>query len=143
MIRIVDTYDGILELLSVFLPYLDSLSSRRVKPEEMARKFIVYGTVLELCENGSGIGFCSFYHNDKRNKRGYLSMIAVLPEAEGKGYAAKLIKEVERICRSDDMQRICLEVRNDNCRAIRFYQKHGYTIKEELNGQIILMAKAL
>jgi len=58
---------------------------------------------------------------------GYLDQIVVAPEAWGSGVAEALLGEVKLVC----PQRIELHVNQDNARAVRFYEKHGFEITGE------------
>jgi putative acetyltransferase len=57
-------------------------------------------------------------------KTGYLDQIVVAPEFWGSNVAALLLDEGKRISPS----RLDLLVNKDNGRAIRFYEKHGFTL---------------
>jgi putative acetyltransferase len=57
-------------------------------------------------------------------KTGYLDQIVVAPEFWGSNVAALLLDEGKRISPA----RLDLLVNKDNTRAIRFYEKHGFTI---------------
>jgi putative acetyltransferase len=59
---------------------------------------------------------------DPRN--GYLDQILVAPEVRGSTLAAALIAEAKRIAPGG----LDLLVNQDNARAIRFYDKHGFVI---------------
>ena len=56
-----------------------------------------------------------------------LDQIVVAPEAWGSGTAPALIAEAKRL----SPQGLDLHVNKDNARAIRFYEKHGFTITGE------------
>ena len=56
-----------------------------------------------------------------------LDQIVVAPEAWGSGLASALIVEAKRL----SPQGLDLHVNKDNVRAIRFYEKHGFTITGE------------
>ena len=56
-----------------------------------------------------------------------LDQIVVAPEAWGSGIAPALIVEAKRL----SPQGLDLHVNKDNARAIRFYEKHGFTITGE------------
>lgn len=61
---------------------------------------------------------------------GYLDQIVVATEWQGRGIADILLTEARRIAKSG----IELHVNQDNARAIRFYQKHGFiTTGEDTN----------
>jgi putative acetyltransferase len=56
-----------------------------------------------------------------------LDQIVVAPEAWGSGIAPALMVEAKRL----SPQGLDLHVNKDNARAIRFYEKHGFTITGE------------
>jgi putative acetyltransferase len=74
-------------------------------------------TVAE--RSGQMVGFVTV---DRRT--GYLDQIVVAPEAWGSEAGALLIEEARRL----SPQGLDLHVNQDNTRAIRFYDKHGFTI---------------
>lgn len=143
MIRVVTGYNDALDVLNYYSNCLASLQTGSVEPSVMANKFISYGTVIEIIDSQQRIGFAAFYHNDKKQKRAFLSMIAVFSQYQGKGYAAKLINEAERMSIADDMKTMALEVNRNNSRAISFYQKCGYSISAFANETCYLMEKQL
>ena len=57
---------------------------------------------------------------------GYLDQIVVAPEAWGGGTAAALLLEAQQLSPV-----LALHVNKDNARAIRFYEKHGFTVGGE------------
>jgi putative acetyltransferase len=62
---------------------------------------------------------------DPRNR--YLDQLVVAPEAWGSGVAEKLMAEAKRISPSG----LDIFVNQDNLRAIRFYEKHGFAFGGE------------
>lgn len=58
---------------------------------------------------------------------GYLDQIVAAIEHQGRGVAARLLAEAKRLSPAG----LDLHVNKDNARAIRFYQKHGFTITGE------------
>ncbi|MCB1156684.1 MAG: ribosomal protein S18-alanine N-acetyltransferase [Leptospiraceae bacterium] len=55
-----------------------------------------------------------------------LYSIAVVPEAQGKGIAKEMLKNLEAEARERDCISMRLEVRKDNAKAIEVYEKNGY-----------------
>jgi putative acetyltransferase len=55
---------------------------------------------------------------------GYLDQIVVAPEAWGDGLALALLAEARRLA----PRGLDLHVNQDNARAIRFYEKHGFVV---------------
>jgi putative acetyltransferase len=63
---------------------------------------------------------------------GYLDQIVVATADQGSGVADILLAEARRISPS----RLDLHVNQDNARAIRFYEKHGFvTVAEDVNAR--------
>jgi putative acetyltransferase len=56
-------------------------------------------------------------------KTGYLDQLAVSPDAKGKGVADALLAEARTLC----PQGIELAVNTENPRALRFYERNGFT----------------
>jgi putative acetyltransferase len=56
-----------------------------------------------------------------------LDQLVVAPEAWGSGVATALVAEAKRISPAG----LDLHVNTDNARAIRFYEKHGFSISGE------------
>lgn len=55
-----------------------------------------------------------------------LYSLAVAPEAAGRGIGRRLLAGIERAARRCGAERLRLEVRTDNRRAIRLYEEAGY-----------------
>jgi putative acetyltransferase len=68
--------------------------------------------------NGALAGFVTV------DEAGYLDQIVVAPEAWGSDVAVALIDAAKRISPT----RLDLLVNQDNARAIRFYEKHGFAV---------------
>lgn len=79
-----------------------------------------------VAERGSElIGFVTI-----NGETGYLDQLVVAPEAWGTGLADALMAEAFR----GSPRGIDLHVNTDNLRAIRFYQRHGFsTVSESIN----------
>ena len=87
-------------------------------------KKYAYFTYIESCDNL--IGFCSYYANDNINKIGFISMVIVAAEYRGKGVAEVLVDSALRLMKLEGMHTCKLEVRCDNFRAIKVYEKLGF-----------------
>jgi putative acetyltransferase len=83
--------------------------------DELVRSAVV--TVAE--RDGAMLGFVTV---DPRN--GYLDQLVVAPETWGSPLAAALLDAAKRIAPGG----LELLVNQDNARAIRFYEKHGFAI---------------
>jgi putative acetyltransferase len=84
------------------------------------RDELVPSAVVTVAErDGAMLGFVTV---DPRT--GYLDQIVVAPETWGSPLAAALLDEAKRIAPGG----LDLLVNQDNARAIRFYEKHGFAI---------------
>ncbi|WP_319531610.1 GNAT family N-acetyltransferase [uncultured Cohaesibacter sp.] len=58
--------------------------------------------------------------------------LGVDPDAQGRGIGAQLIGGAEAIARENGCTSLSLEVRTDNDRAIKLYEKHGFELEAQL-----------
>jgi putative acetyltransferase len=82
-------------------------------------------TVAVEGEAVTGEAMAGFVTVDPRTL--YLDQLVVAPEAWGTGAAAALVDAAKRASPFG----LDLHVNRDNARAIRFYQKHGFTVSGE------------
>jgi ribosomal protein S18 acetylase RimI-like enzyme len=59
---------------------------------------------------------------------GYVSILAVTAEAEGRGVATRLMEEAEGWARAEGYRFLLLDVFGSNATARRFYERKGYVI---------------
>ena len=71
---------------------------------------------------------------DTKDRTARLICIAALPEYHGSGVASEIGDRFEECLRHAGYKRLELSVRLSNARAIRFYQKSGWTVKTEHSG---------
>lgn len=91
-------------------------------------KMLKFGRILIDSEDGRIDGFIGFYVNDMQLKVAYVSSFVVSRAVEGKGLARRLFERFLEIARSVGMERMELNVRKDNLRAIAFYSKMGLRV---------------
>ena len=82
-----------------------------------------------------------------------LRAISILPEFRGKGYAKHLLKKVEEVAKSTGIDKIALQVEDQNTVAYVFYEKSNYRevdrrpsipfLGSQDSGDNILMSKRL
>jgi len=70
--------------------------------------------------------------------RGWINYLAVAPGYRRRGFAAKLIREAERILRQAGCPKINLQIRTSNSVVIEFYKAIGYSIDD-----VVSMGKRL
>lgn len=88
-----------------------------------------------MCYDGDQIaGAISFYANDERSHRAYITQLMVAPAFQRKGIGTELLRECERYLGSTDMEYVALEVLKTNAGARRLYERMGFCIYDESNG---------
>lgn len=78
------------------------------------------------------LGFASYELNYKNSASTKLHKIYILPEAQGKGIGAALIKEILKIAEEQNQKSVLLNVNRQN-KAVKVYEHLGFRIKEEEN----------
>ena len=118
--------------LLLFLQKVDSLFpinlSDKTDLNILAEKFISLGTVFYVYDNNDIVGLIAGYNNDDVNHCAYISVLAVLPNYQGKGYASKLISDFTNDCINKNIKRIELFTHKSNENAIKMYKKNGFVI---------------
>lgn len=69
------------------------------------------------------VGWCS-----RQPGRSYIPYLFVMPEIQGHGIGALLLERMEMMLELEGASRIHLETPADHVRAVRFYEKQGYSI---------------
>jgi len=69
----------------------------------------------------------------KNNSSLHIGLIAVNPEAQGKGLGTVLIKRVEQYAKKKHIKSIMVTSQLDNIEACRFYEKSGFVKKKQYN----------
>lgn len=125
------------DIYSALCAVSSDLYNQNVNDDETIRnlacKFSQKAKVLVVRDDDETKGFCAFYCNDFETYTAYLSIIVVVAEAQGRGYANTMIHEMLLICRNNGMKKLRLEVDNTNSKAIDFYQKRGFHLEKEMN----------
>lgn len=119
--------------LNIFKNDLPSLRDNRVEINLFSEKLYNFGCVCVCEEDNITKGFAAFYANDVVQKIAFLSMIAVKKSYRRENIGSKILEFVEKEALQRGMLILKLEVSKENCGAINFYTKHGYSICDETN----------
>ena len=94
-----------------------------------------------ICHFASGecIGFVAYYCNDPTSKNAFVTLLLVSPEGRGKGVARGLMKAALCILQSRGFERCSLEVKKNNCAALRFYESLGFISVEERKDSCVML----
>lgn len=99
--------------------------------------------IFVVAYHANVLGYAVLYANNLSEYEGYLTLIAVLPEYQGKKVGQTLLLECCDIAYNRGMKRVKLEVKRDNEKAIRFYLKNGFTFDKHCSDQSDYMVKLL
>jgi ribosomal protein S18 acetylase RimI-like enzyme len=86
-------------------------------------------TLIATEANGTPLGYVHLESTDdilSGTTAGYVSILAVTAEAEGKGVASRLMEEAEAWSRARGYRFLLLDVFGSNATARRFYERKGY-----------------
>ena len=115
MIRIVTNFKEICEVLNYYAKDHEAIREGRIDLGELAKKLTAFGSVIELTEGEKRI----------------------------EGYGTRLLKEVEHECHEDGMRILAVQVRTDNQKGIRFFEKSGFSVINALSEKKVIMEKNL
>ena len=82
-----------------------------------------YVTAMGIFSNNLLLGICVFH---KMYDEAEISYLSVLPSYKRKGLGKKLIHNIIRQCKNDNIKKIFLEVSLKNKQALNFYDDFGF-----------------
>lgn len=77
--------------------------------------------------DGSPIALAALYRDPGSATQGEIIQAWVAPSHRSNGVGAQLLRFIFQVSREHGLQKLRAEVRCANPRAVRFYQKHGFT----------------
>ena len=80
--------------------------------------------------DGKIIGTCMAGYE---GHRGWLNYLAIAPAYQRRGFAARMVKEAERLLRNAGCPKINLQVRTSNVDVIEFYKRIGFSIDDAVS----------
>lgn len=115
--------------------YLANLSVES-REEQWSNAITNSPTQLDLCEDNEGIvGFVAYGRgrdNDAKTRQvGEIYAIYLDADVWGKGYGKALLDKALRILQNQGYSRVVLWVLDTNERAIKFYERNGFTLDGE------------
>mgnify|MGYP002521859889 CR=1 FL=1 len=142
-IQVVSDYDKIVSIWSSFADCFDGridiCSSKFLK---LMHKYCEKAITCCIYCNREIIGACTFYANDNKFGKAFISLLAVREDYRGNGYAGYLLRYVFHKSIEMNMKTISLEVLPQNTNAINLYLKNGFKLTSE-KGEKIEMEKVL
>jgi len=112
--------------LKYMLDKIYSLSSLQNQLLNLHHNFII------VLDNDIPVGFASFSPKEENSSIFHLHKIYVLPNQQGNGTGKMLLEQVINSIKGMDATALMLNVNRYN-KARYFYEKHGFTILEEVD----------
>ena len=117
-------------LIRVFLGKIDKMFptplSEKQDLEQYANKLIEKATLCAVIEEGEIFSLVAGYTENVIENKAYISIVASRTEAQGKGYASKLIRDFIDICKDKDLDAVHLYTDRCNTKALEMYRKIGF-----------------
>lgn len=117
--------------LERFLRKVDNLFpvplSQKCDLYSLAEKFIEKATICVQFDNSEIVAIAVGYTEEVVENRGYLSVVATLPEAQGNGYASKLIRQFLDIAEQNKLSAVHLYADRRNEPALAMYRHLGFS----------------
>ncbi|MBQ8739410.1 MAG: GNAT family N-acetyltransferase [Clostridia bacterium] len=113
-----------------FLTSVDKLFpvplSKKQNLKDFARKLNEKATICTACEDNKIVSMVAGYTEDIVDNMAYISIVASLPNTQGRGYASSLVKKFIQICKEKTINAIHLYTAKTNVVAIKMYRKLGF-----------------
>ena len=128
----------ILRCDAAFLPRL----SDREGFEELFFKINCYADFLAAYLEDA-VGYVAMYANDRENGTAFITLLAVDPAYQNLHLGSRLLDAAIALAAHKGMRRIRLEVKLDNHRAIRLYERKGFRKQEQTPNGTVFLVKQL
>ena len=138
-----NSLNEIKDLLVAFADAFPNRCSDERIIDDLSLKYLRFGVVECLVENGEIIAFSCFYCNDSEKEAAYISKIATAEKYRGRKFGKTMLDEVCRISKENGMKKIRLEVANTNSTAISFYERNGFSFEGSASCETQYMIKKL
>lgn len=96
-----------------------------------------------LLEGDEAIGFVDVFTMPKKPGSGFMRFCYVVPEKRGCGVSDLIVDYCVELMSEYGCSEILLDVRADNKRAVGFYARHGWIVREEKQEGFLRMGKIL
>lgn len=118
--------------------YVPILTEQLENLENYVQKIVDNSTIFIVTVNNIDIALISFYCNNFRDKKAFISSFGVDISHQGKGVAQKLMNYTIAYLKKLGFDSIELEVHKHNDRAMRFYENNDFVITQENNNSFFM-----
>ena len=101
--------------------------SEKQNLDDYAVKLYEKATILTAMQNDEIISLVAGYTENIVDNMAFIAIVATLPEMQGKGLAAKLVKEFIGLCNKKGIDSVHLYAVRDNFPAVKMYKSLGFT----------------
>ena len=137
--RVCKTEDIFRVLVCYNKEFVRPISKRVGSLEDYSKKLCENAYVYLLIEDGKEIGMIAYYANDCVGRKAYLTSVAMVKNARGKGYGKLALEYMEKHCKSMGYKYVALECDICNNVAMSFYESLGYSnVVKRLEESVIL-----
>ena len=119
------------------------LSERLGSLRDYARKLSESAVVDIVSLDHKIAGFSAYYCNDVSTKQAFLTQIAVADEYRGRSIGNILLEACIETSRQKGMEKLILEVDDDNTAALKLYAKYEFTLLKKASDCSRLLIKYL
>ena len=98
--------------------------------QDLSRFAVKLKEKADLCtvtEEDRILSMVAGYTKNVVNNQAYISVVASVPEAQGKGYASQLVEKFIQLSRENHLEAVHLYTAAGNEKAIRMYKRLGFT----------------
>lgn len=118
--------------------YVPTLTEQIGNLENYVQKIVDNSTIFIVTVDNIDIALISFYCNNFRDKKAFISSFGVDISYQGKGVAQKLMNYTITYLKKLGFDSIELEVHKHNGRAMRFYENNDFVITKENNNSFFM-----
>ena len=98
--------------------------------KDFAKKLYDKATLCLRMQEDKIVAMVAGYTENLANEMAYISIVATCKEAQGNGYAPKLIHEFISICKEKKINAVHLYVVPENEAAVQMYKRIGFQVWE-------------
>lgn len=124
------------ECSKLFVPRLDSY----IEIEKYSEKIFDKANRIEFLCQDKLKGLIAYYVN---GQEAFITNVSVTQDYIGKEIASELMEQCFLRLIKQGIREVLLDVKRDNSRAIKFYKKHNFFIKEEKNNNFTMKKNLL
>ena len=133
-----EIYQHLVNCNETFFPSL----SEYVDLQSYSGKLKNFATNLELWNNEVLVGLISFYIEKKEPSLSFfISNVSVLPEFQSKGVFSFLFERLLEKAKGLNVGFVDLEVNRKNQKVLNLYQKKGFVLKNNPEGDVLKLRK--